>query len=60
MQHNLYREIHVFVGWSRLVAGVVALVLVLSPVAGVRQGAAAASHSVLDQLSVLWDRVEGR
>ena len=47
-------------GRGRLVAGVVALVLVLSPVADIGRVVAAASHSVLDQLSVLVDRVEGR
>jgi glycosyltransferase involved in cell wall biosynthesis len=44
----------------RVAAGVVAVVLVLSPVADVRQVVATASHSVLDQLSVLLDRVAGR
>jgi glycosyltransferase involved in cell wall biosynthesis len=47
-------------GRGRLVAGVVALVLVLSPVVDLIQVVAAASHSVLDQLSMLVDRVEGR
>jgi hypothetical protein len=37
-----------------------ALVLVLSPVADIGRVVATASHSVLDQLSLLVDRVEGR
>jgi glycosyltransferase involved in cell wall biosynthesis len=44
----------------RLAAGVVAVVLVLSPVADIRQVVATASHSVLHRLSVLWDSDAGR
>ena len=47
-------------GRSRLAAGVVAVVLVLSPVADSAQVAAAASHAVLEQLSVLLDPDQGR
>ena len=47
-------------GRGRLLAGVMALVLVLSPVADIGRVVATASHSVLDQLSLLVDRVEGR
>ena len=38
----------------------VAVVLVLSPVADIRQVVATASHSVLERLSVLLDPDEGR
>jgi glycosyltransferase involved in cell wall biosynthesis len=44
----------------RVAAGVVAVVLILSPVADVRQVVATASHSVLHRLSVLLDPDEGR
>ena len=44
----------------RVAAGMVAVVLVLSPVADVRQVVATASHSVLERLSVLLDPDEGR
>ena len=47
-------------GRSRLAAGVVAVVLVLSPVADSAQVAATASHAVLEQLSVLLDPDQSR
>jgi glycosyltransferase involved in cell wall biosynthesis len=47
-------------GRIRLAAAVVAVVLALSPVGDVRQVVAAASHAVLEQLSVLVDPDTGR
>ena len=45
---------------TQVAAGVVAVVLVFSPVADIRQVVATASHSVLHRLSVLLDADEGR
>ena len=47
-------------GRGRLAAGVVAVVLALSPVGDIRQVVATASHAVLEQLSVLVDPDTGR